>query len=114
MTRVVARLETQGLIERVRSDDDARGWTAVLTGAGGDRLRQAWPSNLASVRRHFLDHLEGSTSPGSPARSSGWRSTTDHTAGAASTRRLQGDCPPGGAMPARYATYFRVHTSEMP
>ncbi|WP_327008531.1 MarR family winged helix-turn-helix transcriptional regulator [Dactylosporangium sp. NBC_01737] len=59
MTRVVARLETQGLIERVRSDDDARGWTAVLTGAGGDRLRQAWPSNLASVRRHFLDHLEG-------------------------------------------------------
>ncbi len=59
MTRIVARLEAQGLIERVRSADDARGWTAVLTDAGGVRLQQAWPSNLASVRRHFLDHLEG-------------------------------------------------------
>ncbi|MGW6961615.1 hypothetical protein [Streptomyces chartreusis] len=22
-------------------------------------LEEAWPSNLASVRRHFLDHLAG-------------------------------------------------------
>jgi DNA-binding MarR family transcriptional regulator len=59
MTRIVTRLEGQGLIERVRSDDDARGWNAVLTDAGLARLEQAWPTNLASVRRHFLDHLEG-------------------------------------------------------
>lgn len=59
MTRIVARLEGQGLIERVRSEDDARGWSAVLTDAGLARLERAWPSNLASVRRHFLDHLEG-------------------------------------------------------
>ncbi|WP_440105120.1 hypothetical protein [Streptosporangium sp. H16] len=38
---------------------DARGWSAVLTAAGLARLERAWPSNLASVRRHFLDHLEG-------------------------------------------------------
>ncbi len=59
MTRIVTVLERQGLVERVRCDDDARGWNAVLTDAGLARLEQAWPSNLASVRRHFLDHLEG-------------------------------------------------------
>ncbi|GAA4253606.1 MarR family winged helix-turn-helix transcriptional regulator [Dactylosporangium darangshiense] len=59
MTRIVGRLEGQGTVERVRSDDDARGWSAVLTDAGAARLERAWPSNLASVRRHFLDHLEG-------------------------------------------------------
>ncbi|WP_204071594.1 MarR family winged helix-turn-helix transcriptional regulator [Planotetraspora phitsanulokensis] len=59
MTRIVTRLESQGMIERVRCDDDARGWNAVLTDAGLARLERAWPTNLASVRRHFLDHLEG-------------------------------------------------------
>ncbi|MEV5897397.1 MarR family winged helix-turn-helix transcriptional regulator [Nonomuraea fuscirosea] len=59
MTRIASALEGQGLIQRVRSDDDARGWNAVLTDAGLARLKLAWPSNLASVRRHFLDHLEG-------------------------------------------------------
>lgn len=59
MTRVVTRLAGQGMIERVRCDNDARGWSAVLTDAGLARLERAWPSNLASVRRHFLDHLEG-------------------------------------------------------
>ncbi|MET8143831.1 MarR family winged helix-turn-helix transcriptional regulator [Sphaerisporangium sp. NPDC005288] len=59
MTRIVARLADQGLVERVRCDDDARGWNAVLTDAGLTRLEQAWPANLASVRRHFFDHLEG-------------------------------------------------------
>jgi DNA-binding MarR family transcriptional regulator len=59
MTRVVNRLESQGSIERVRCEQDARGWNAVLTDAGFARLDEAWPSNLAAVRRHFLDHLAG-------------------------------------------------------
>jgi DNA-binding MarR family transcriptional regulator len=59
MTRIVTVLERQGLVERVRCDDDARGFNAVITDAGVARLERAWPSNLASVRRHFLDHLEG-------------------------------------------------------
>ncbi|MDX3235994.1 MarR family transcriptional regulator [Streptomyces sp. ME03-5709C] len=58
MTRVVHRLEDDGLVQRVKCTRDARGWNAVLTDAGLARLRQAWPTNLASVRRHFLDHLE--------------------------------------------------------
>jgi DNA-binding MarR family transcriptional regulator len=59
MTRVVTRLEKQGLIERVRCEADARGWNAVLTDAGLARLEEAWPSHLASARRHIFDHLEG-------------------------------------------------------
>jgi DNA-binding MarR family transcriptional regulator len=59
MTRVVNRLESQGFIERVRCEQDARGWNAVLTDAGLARLEEAWPTNLAAVRRHFLDHLAG-------------------------------------------------------
>ncbi|GIH25806.1 MarR family transcriptional regulator [Acrocarpospora phusangensis] len=57
MTRIVTRLEGQGLVRRIRCDEDARGLNAVLTDAGFARLRQAWPSHLASVRRHFFDHL---------------------------------------------------------
>jgi hypothetical protein len=30
---------------------------AVLTGAGLARLRRAWPTHLASVRRQMMDHL---------------------------------------------------------
>lgn len=57
-TRIVHRLEEQGLIERVRCDHDARGWHAALTATGLARLEGAWPANLAAVRRHFLDHLD--------------------------------------------------------
>ncbi|MFF3945717.1 MarR family winged helix-turn-helix transcriptional regulator [Streptomyces sp. NPDC001902] len=59
MTRVVHRLENDGLVQRVKCAEDARGWNAVLTDAGLARLKEAWRTNLMSVRRHFLDHLEG-------------------------------------------------------
>lgn len=59
MTRTISRLETQGLVERVRCVEDARGWNAVLTDAGFARLEESWPSHLASVRRRFLNHFEG-------------------------------------------------------
>lgn len=57
MTRIVNRLEEVGLVRRERSADDGRGWHAVLTDAGLQRLEQAWPTHLASTRRHFFDHL---------------------------------------------------------
>ncbi|NJP34307.1 MarR family winged helix-turn-helix transcriptional regulator [Micromonospora thermarum] len=59
MSRVVQKLERQGFIQRVRCEEDARGWNALLTDAGLARLRQAWPAHLAAVRRHFFDHLVG-------------------------------------------------------
>lgn len=57
MTRIVDRLQSAGLVRRERCADDGRGWLAVLTDAGLERLRQAWPTHLASTRRHLFDHL---------------------------------------------------------
>jgi DNA-binding MarR family transcriptional regulator len=57
MTRIMNRLEALGLVQRERCASDGRGLEAVLTDAGLERLRQAWPTHLNSVRRHMLDHL---------------------------------------------------------
>ncbi|MEW2513947.1 MarR family winged helix-turn-helix transcriptional regulator [Streptomyces sp. NPDC046870] len=59
MTRVVNRLESQSLVIRERSPDDGRSWLAVLTSAGWTQLKRAWPTNLASVRRHVFSRLDG-------------------------------------------------------
>ncbi|GAA3350331.1 MarR family transcriptional regulator [Amorphoplanes nipponensis] len=59
MTRLAAKLEAQGHLRRIRCERDARGLNAVLTERGLDRLREAWPTHLASVRRHVVGHLEG-------------------------------------------------------
>jgi DNA-binding MarR family transcriptional regulator len=59
MTRVIGRLESEGLVQRVRCEQDGRGWNAVLTDAGLARLEQAWPTHLAAVRRLVLAHLDG-------------------------------------------------------
>ncbi len=57
MTRLAARLESLGFLERRPCQSDARGFNAVLTDAGLARLREAWPAHLASVRRRIFDHL---------------------------------------------------------
>jgi len=57
MTRLAAKLESEGLLKRVKCEIDARGSNAVLTDRGLARLREAWPAHLASVRRHIFDHL---------------------------------------------------------
>jgi DNA-binding MarR family transcriptional regulator len=57
MSRIVSRLEAEGLVARERASSDGRGLNAVLTDAGLRRLRRAWPTHLASVRRHVMDHL---------------------------------------------------------
>ncbi|MEU3248043.1 MULTISPECIES: MarR family winged helix-turn-helix transcriptional regulator [unclassified Streptomyces] len=57
-SRIVHRLESEGYIERRQCGTDGRSWHAFLTDEGLVRLEGAWPSNLAAVRRHFLDHLK--------------------------------------------------------
>jgi DNA-binding MarR family transcriptional regulator len=59
MTRVVQRLEQDGLVRREKSDCDGRGWNAVLTKEGLSRLESAWPTHLGSARRHVMQHLAG-------------------------------------------------------
>lgn len=55
LTRLVDRLEGDGLVERRRCTNDARGFYAVLSPAGKARLREASPAHLAAVRRFFTD-----------------------------------------------------------
>ncbi len=79
MTRIVNRLAEQDLVCRERSPDDGRGWNAVLTETGLDRLRQAWPTHLASMRRHVLNHLQALDLPALTAAVQHFASDTPHT-----------------------------------
>ena len=57
LTRLVDRLERDGLVERVSCPDDARGAFARLTQAGEAKFRAAQATHLAGVREHFLEHF---------------------------------------------------------
>ncbi len=59
VTRLVDRLERQGLVEREPCEDDARGYFAVLTAAGRRKVEAARPTHLGGVREHFLGRLDG-------------------------------------------------------
>lgn len=59
LTRLIERLEQRDMVERVKADTDGRGNRAVLTDVGWERLRQAWPDHLRSVRTMVMDHLQG-------------------------------------------------------
>jgi DNA-binding MarR family transcriptional regulator len=54
ITRLVDRLERDGLVARDSCPQDARGSFAVLTDAGALRLRAAGATHIDGVRRHFL------------------------------------------------------------
>jgi len=84
MTRLVDRLEREGLAGRERCAEDGRGYWAVLTEAGARRLQEARATHLAGVRRLFLDRLDGddlkrlaayweSLVPGSAGSDAEWR-----------------------------------------
>ena len=57
LTRLVDRLEREGLVGRERCPEDGRGFYAVLTDAGDRRLQKARETHLEGVRRLFLDQL---------------------------------------------------------
>jgi DNA-binding MarR family transcriptional regulator len=57
LTRLVDRLERDGLIERATCQSDARGAYAVITPVGRELLATARATHLNGVREHFLEHL---------------------------------------------------------
>jgi len=57
LTRMVDRLERQGLLERHRGELDPRQVFACITNAGLERLAETTPTHLAGVRRMFLERL---------------------------------------------------------
>jgi DNA-binding MarR family transcriptional regulator len=59
LTRLVDRLVREGLVERRRCGEDARGAWAVLTPAGKRALAKAAPTHFDGVRRRFLSALDG-------------------------------------------------------
>ena len=57
LTRLVDRLEREGLIARESCPSDARGSYATLTPAGRRKLDAARTTHLAGVRSQFLQHF---------------------------------------------------------
>jgi DNA-binding MarR family transcriptional regulator len=57
LTRLVDRLQAEGLVVREPFPGDARGLYTVLTATGLDRLRQAAPVHLSGVQDHWLSRF---------------------------------------------------------
>jgi DNA-binding MarR family transcriptional regulator len=57
LTRLVDRLEREGLVRREACEDDARGLFTVVTETGVDRLRTASPTHLRGVSEYAVGRL---------------------------------------------------------
>lgn len=57
MSRLVDRLEREGLLCRAACVNDARGQYACITEAGLELLERARPTHVAGIRRRFLAHF---------------------------------------------------------
>jgi DNA-binding MarR family transcriptional regulator len=57
LTRLVDRMERDGLLRRERCEDDARGYHAAITGKGRALFDRARRTHLDGVRERFLSHL---------------------------------------------------------
>ncbi len=52
------RLTERGMVDRVRCEEDRRGFWAVLTPSGLATLEAAAPDHVRSVRTHLIDRLD--------------------------------------------------------
>jgi DNA-binding MarR family transcriptional regulator len=57
LTRLVDRMEREGLLRREPCADDARGYFAAITDKGRERFRRARKTHLDGVRERFLTHF---------------------------------------------------------
>lgn len=58
LSRLVDRLERDGLVERASCPSDARGTFGVLTAAGLNRLRAAAPTHLRGIAAYVIERFE--------------------------------------------------------
>jgi DNA-binding MarR family transcriptional regulator len=58
LTRLIDRMVAARLIRREQASDDARGFFAVLTEEGFDRLRKASRTHLRGIRQHAIGYLD--------------------------------------------------------
>jgi DNA-binding MarR family transcriptional regulator len=59
LTRLVDRMERDGLLRRTRCEDDQRGYFAEITDEGRELFARARGTHLDGVRERFLSHLSG-------------------------------------------------------
>ena len=57
LSHQITRMEADGLVVRQECESDRRGFLAVLTERGWERLVDAAPEHVESVRRHLVDIL---------------------------------------------------------
>jgi DNA-binding MarR family transcriptional regulator len=57
LTRLVDRMEGEGLLRRERCEDDARGYNAIITDEGRELFGRARATHLDGVRDLFLSRL---------------------------------------------------------
>jgi len=57
LTRLVDRMQREGLLRRERCEDDARGWFAAITPKGRELFIRARKTHLDGVRERFLSHF---------------------------------------------------------
>ena len=57
LSRVIAGLESAGMVERVPCPGDRRATNAVLTDAGWNKIVRAAPGHVAAVREFVIDAL---------------------------------------------------------
>ncbi len=57
LTRLVDRLERDGLLRRERCEEDQRGWFAEITDEGRELFERARATHLDGVRERFLSRL---------------------------------------------------------
>jgi DNA-binding MarR family transcriptional regulator len=57
LTRLVDRMEGEGLLKRERCEDDARGYHALITDKGRELFGRARATHLDGVRERFLSRL---------------------------------------------------------
>jgi DNA-binding MarR family transcriptional regulator len=58
LTRLVDRMEKEGLVRRAACPDDRRGVLCELTDAGYDTLRRTSRTHLRGIEAHFASHLD--------------------------------------------------------
>lgn len=58
LSRLLDRLEAEGLVERSDCPEDGRGQTVAITTAGRELLRRMWPVYGTVIRQRFEERLE--------------------------------------------------------
>lgn len=89
LSHVVRRLEERGLVERFPCPTDARSTNARLTEAGWQKVVEAAPGHVRTVRQHVIDALDDEQ--------------VEHLA--AISEAILGRLDPSGAMAPTYRRY---------